>query len=1210
MATRIPRQTTRGRGRVSLAPTPSTRRQPATKKTPTISAEAQEQLNKERMLRNAEEAKARLTLRRQIEDSLPKLEITGSVFRLLSYEQLVKVAGDIRITDPDYTSLKPYTVNDSRMGGDTELIRCETCELYLPNCYGHMGMIDFGVHGNHGVPNRIPHPLFIRQITQFLNVYCSSCSELIVSDTTYKETIKPLAARDKLRQLEKVSTNIRICPHCGVRLVDFTVGKDEKNKEKEYGIIYCEARYTDADRRKLTPEEKEKASRKQANIESVYHILNNIKPKNLEYAGMPPDGTHPRDFILRALQVVPPRARPTIRAEGAVYPDFITLFYSNMVKVVNKIKETTTENQRIDAVRNVYKTFYDYLFTPSDKKVGRDNKRRAWHEIVSGGKQSIFRVRNMGKRALYCSRSVIEPGCSLEFGEFGVPDVWASELTAREITNSYNRDYLLKLINAGKVTNIVRKATGISEPIVPGRAYTLDIGDEVNRHLTNADILYLNRQPTLSYLSYLSGRVVLVPSLAILLQLCYTTSFNADFDGDEANLTSGVRDPYVRAEAELITSVTNNPISASTNKPTMGLVQNSIVGAYLMSHPERDVDEMLYHSILQELGRTEQYFDIMASKCIFFGKRIYAGSTLLSFLFPEDFSYTHAGVIIINGLLVNGRLTKKHVGPEHRSIIQALSNRPDGERYVETFLTHAPWMINKWLSNIGFTVGLLDIVSRSLNVGVKINDDPALEIYTNVLTQIRQDHINDPIRDRLDVELAQGLKLIESLGPAPKDEAEARKRENAIRAIINSIQTAAITITEDVLRKAAGTATGGGLVENALASMYEPGSKGTVVNPVNMAAMVGQQYVGGQRIKSTAAEPSGLAGRTLPHFKQHDLDPTAQGLVTTNYLKGLDLPGMFYSAITARDAAAGTVLDVAIIGDLLRKLCIALAAIVINIDGSIRNTQGYFYSPSFYMGYAIQKQSMVRGRGGKEYASPIDLPTIVRQLNNMHGWYEKPQIEVIKKEREKTKSEKISIRRVARLVETFPVIRGMSKEEARSDAEQIETALDIKTEKLSIPPYRSGVFRLPEIREAEGTEEELTREELLERYPRPFVTIERKQEIKAPTVGQVRPLTIYEKTRIIGSRMADLEQNAVPFVWMSEVDRRKLLDEFAVRTGTPDYYKVAKYEYDRGALGSYASVRTLPGGKTTTVPANVANIVHYSRPKITTYLPIQVVMGD
>ena len=64
----------------------------------------------------------------------------------------------------------------------------------------------------------------------------------------------------------------------------------------------------------------------------------------------------------------------------------------------------------------------------------------------------------------------------------------------------------------------------------------LEIGDIVDRHLQDDDIVLFNRQPSLHKLSIMSHYVKVRPWRTFRFNECVCAPYNADFDGDEMNL--------------------------------------------------------------------------------------------------------------------------------------------------------------------------------------------------------------------------------------------------------------------------------------------------------------------------------------------------------------------------------------------------------------------------------------------------------------------------------------------------------------------------------------------------------------------------------------------------------------------------------------------------------------------------------------------------
>ena len=71
---------------------------------------------------------------------------------------------------------------------------------------------------------------------------------------------------------------------------------------------------------------------------------------------------------------------------------------------------------------------------------------------------------------------------------------------------------------------------------VPNLQKNLQIGDVVERHIEDGDVVLFNRQPSLHRLSILSHYAKVRPWRTFRLNECVCTPYNADFDGDEMNL--------------------------------------------------------------------------------------------------------------------------------------------------------------------------------------------------------------------------------------------------------------------------------------------------------------------------------------------------------------------------------------------------------------------------------------------------------------------------------------------------------------------------------------------------------------------------------------------------------------------------------------------------------------------------------------------------
>lgn len=114
----------------------------------------------------------------------------------------------------------------------------------------------------------------------------------------------------------------------------------------------------------------------------------------------------------------------------------------------------------------------------------------------------------------------------------------------------------------------------------------LQLGYKVERHIIDNDLIIFNRQPTLHKMSMMGHRVKILPWSTFRLNLSVTTPYNADFDGDEMNLHVP-QSLETKAEIQEMMMVNRNILTPQSNRPVMGIVQDSLTAATKMT--KRDV---------------------------------------------------------------------------------------------------------------------------------------------------------------------------------------------------------------------------------------------------------------------------------------------------------------------------------------------------------------------------------------------------------------------------------------------------------------------------------------------------------------------------------------------------------------------------------------------------------------------------------------------
>lgn len=110
-------------------------------------------------------------------------------------------------------------------------------------------------------------------------------------------------------------------------------------------------------------------------------------------------------------------------------------------------------------------------------------------------------------------------------------------LTIRETVNERSINSLKECVEKGSSkiggANFVITKSGDKIALHSARSKVqLRVGDIVERHLRDGDIVIFNRQPSLHRISMMGFRVKVSEGKTLRFNECVCTPFNADFDGD------------------------------------------------------------------------------------------------------------------------------------------------------------------------------------------------------------------------------------------------------------------------------------------------------------------------------------------------------------------------------------------------------------------------------------------------------------------------------------------------------------------------------------------------------------------------------------------------------------------------------------------------------------------------------------------------------
>lgn len=845
------------------------------------------------------------------EEEIPFVEIIDIIMQVFSEDELKRQAV-VKVIDESYEA-RPGSINDPVMGVTTIGQLCSTCYKDYQYCDGHFGYIKLNAY--------VYHPFFIRAIISVLRSVCNRCGGLILHKNSIHNFMK-FSGYERLVMIENASlgkscSNSEECLMNPIYLV-----KDSKEKLR------------------IMIRVGEKIIEK--NINDVYKILSIISDEDAAILGFE-NGSHPKNLILTAIPVIPPCARPPNIQDNVECYDHITLMYHNIVKFNNNILKAQNENQRSEYIKLLANNV-QHLIDNSDK-IFKTASYQPYSTITSRikGKDAAIRQMIQGKRVNFSARTVASPDPTLRMDEIGIPKIMAPYLTKHEVVNTYNYEYILNLLKKDKITYIkfnkgINRGNRIRVTESNKNEITISIGDEVERHLQDGDYVIANRQPTIHLSSFMAFRVKLMEGYTIRLHLSTTPAFNADFDGDEINIHSP---QTYEAEAELreLLDIKNCIINPENNRPIVSLVYDSLVAATMLTSAE-EVDPTVYTDCIMKLVNLTS-LPTLDERLKKYQIPKYSGKGLFSALFPEDFYYNYNNsVIIVEGILVTGVITKNNIGNSENSIISQLWH-DYGKVRTADFITDASYLLTTWLSTQAVSPSISDCF-------------PDDENY----------------RDMIAEEITKAKVMVESLGTSLLNPYEEDRREQSIISYVDVARGIGANIVDKKLEK-----------DNPFKIMVMSGAKGSSFNIGQISGVIGQQFVKNQRMPYMQT-----GNRCLPYFKENEIDPIARGLCENSFVTGLSPAELFFSQAGGRESLTNIAAKTPEIGSLSHKTKRALENIIVYYDGSVRDLSGkiiqYTYGDD---GFASEYLLKVNTAIGK-IVSFINLEHEAQKLNIKYGY--------------------------------------------------------------------------------------------------------------------------------------------------------------------------------------------------------------------------------
>ncbi|UKZ79302.1 hypothetical protein TrVFT333_007052 [Trichoderma virens FT-333] len=654
---------------------------------------------------------------------------------------------------------------------------------------------------------------------------------------------------------------------------------------------------------------------------------------SLVYNAKPPTQSSPKvtpDMFFITVVLVPPnRFRPEARTgdsqiseaqQNALYKNILGCC-SSIARVYNeKRSDITSMHQAWTELQDAVNSLIDKNKNPVQGAAAARNEDGIKQLLEK--KEGLFRKNMMGKRVNYAARSVISPDPNIETNEIGVPPVFAKKLTYPEPVTSHNfKDMQQAVINGvdkwpgafaienenGQIVNLRNKSCGSHEE------------QKVHRHLTNGDVVLMNRQPTLHKPSIMGHRVRVLPGeKTIRMHYANCNTYNADFDGDEMNMHFP-QNEVARVEALQIADTDHQYLSGTAGKPLRGLIQDHI--SVSSGHILGERIQLSPPAIIKPVPRWT-------------GKQVI--STILANIRPPNCggltmkenaqikaeqwgtSSEEGSVLIQDGEFITGILDKSQIGPSSSGLIHAV-HEIYGPSVAGKLLSSLGRLLTRYLSMRAFSCGMDDLRLTAEGEAARRRelvaaDKMGLEIASNYVSLGKQEDAQNPL-------------LLERLEEVMRDDS----KQEGLDLLMNQ---GTKDITDAVQKALIPNGLEKNFPKNQMQVMTTSGAKGSRVNASLISCNLGQQVLEGRRV------PVMVSGKTLPSFRPYDTNIRAGGYIVNRFLTGIRPQEYYFHHMAGREGLIDTAVKTSRSGYLQRCIIKGMEGLTVSYDTSVRDADG------------------------------------------------------------------------------------------------------------------------------------------------------------------------------------------------------------------------------------------------------------------------------
>ncbi|KAF9991179.1 hypothetical protein BGZ75_002806 [Mortierella antarctica] len=870
-------------------------------------------------------------------------------FGVLSPQEIVNVS-EFEVTQRDLYTVQDrqpvkYGMLDLRLGTSDKQATCETCGLKQQDCIGHFAHIRLCLP--------VFHIGYFKAVIVILQNICKTCSRVLLSEKDRRTYIRKLRApnlenltrKTVVKNVNDKCKKVVYCPYCeatngAVKKVGALRIVHEKFRAKRALDEYEQFKSTFNNAIAAAPDMKPHIGKAHEDMNPlrVLNLFKAISDEDCELLGMNPDVGRPEMYLWQNISVPPVCIRPSVQQDGASNEDDITVKLTEVIFTNAHMQAGLNEGI---AIHNLMEQ-WDFLQLSvamyiNSEQPGISNLQpgkpvRGFCQRLKG-KQGRFRGNLSGKRVDFSGRTVISPDPNLRIDQVAVPELVAKNLTYPERVTSHNITRLRNAITNGTEVHpganyVTLGSSNMKKSLKFGNrtqiAAEIQVGDLVERHLNDGDVVLFNRQPSLHKLSIMAHYAKIRPWRTFRFNECVCNPYNADFDGDEMNLHVPQTEE-ARTEAIELMGVKNNLVTPRNGTPLIAAIQDFITASYLITQKDLFYDRAQFVQICSYLGDAELKIDI-PPPAIWKPAQRWTGKQIISVLLKPnksskvlvnleaktrsydkakrpilDMCNNDGYLVIYNSEIMCGVLDKSIVGDGNKSSLFYIVMRDYGSIEAAKCMNRLAKLCARWLGTVGFSIGINDVQPGEILAAKK--DELVKNAYA---------HCDDLIYRSLHGQLENqpGCDIEQTL-------------EALISGELSQVRDKVGDICLTELNKF-----------NSPLIMATCGSKGSKINVSQMVACVGQQIISGKRI------PNGFQDRSLPHFLKNSKIPPAKGFVRNSFYSGLTPTEFFFHAVSGREGLVDTAVKTAETGYMQRRLMKALEDLTTHYDLSVRNSVG------------------------------------------------------------------------------------------------------------------------------------------------------------------------------------------------------------------------------------------------------------------------------